>query len=93
MQRKVVICLLVCLFLVPCAWGHSNKMCWDGDKIRVLDWNVYIGTDVVAGVHELTNLQLPYKETGFVNVLDRGVYSGLFLFIHFSNSIIMLQYK
>lgn len=126
-------------------------MCWDGDKIRVLNWNVYIGTDVfavvlglisiddavdqiidsdiisraetiskhigllnpdvvflqemwqviivennepdaevmvydflavleaklenyvVAGVHELTNLPLPYKETGYVNVLDRDV--------------------
>ena len=41
MKRKAIIFLLVCLFFVPSAWGF-------GDKIRVMDWNVYIGTDVFA---------------------------------------------
>jgi endonuclease/exonuclease/phosphatase family metal-dependent hydrolase len=43
MKKKVIVCLLVCLFFVPNAWGWRH-----GDKIRVLDWNVYIGTDVFA---------------------------------------------
>ncbi|UCE52733.1 MAG: hypothetical protein JSV31_26335 [Desulfobacterales bacterium] len=50
MKRKVLICLLVCLFLVPSALGH-------GDKIRILDWNVYIRTDVFAVVQELIPLE------------------------------------
>jgi hypothetical protein len=144
MKKKALVCLLVCLFFVPSAWGWKR-----GDKIRVLDWNVYIGTDVfavvqglisvddavdqiidsdiisraktiskhikilkphvvfmqevwqvaivdlvqgstevydflavfeaeldnyiIAGVHELTNLPLPYQQSGYVNVLDRDV--------------------
>lgn len=46
MRRKAIICLLVCLFFVPNAWGF-------GDTIRVMDWNVYIGTDVFAVVNQV----------------------------------------
>ena len=50
MRRKVIISLLLCLFFVPNAWGWGY-----GDTIRVMDWNVYIGTDVFAVLNgELT---------------------------------------
>jgi len=44
MQRKAIICLMVCLFFVSNAWGFGNT-------IRIMDWNVYIGTDVFAAVN------------------------------------------
>ena len=44
MQRKAIVCLMLCLLFVPNAWGFGNA-------IRVMDWNVYIGTDVFALVN------------------------------------------
>ena len=52
-MRKLAICLLVCLLFLPNAWGGG----WGhGDKIRVMDWNVYIGTDVFAVVSDLISV-------------------------------------
>ena len=39
MKKTVVICLLMSLFFVPSASGNKNG-------IKVMNWNVYIGTDV-----------------------------------------------